>query len=199
MHLLCMVFFYFRKMEIINLKIKDIIGEYDHFNIKKNKNIEIYKPFYYYIKEFFFMLLFWLLCLPLTLFFHKNCFNYFFKKIKDDIFSPTIYKDIKNNLLGRVILFLISLLFTIFFPIILLSKILEVFNKIKEENNYDWDSLYESLKDNYYLPNKYKDGYIVVENFKNMYKCREGNHRLILLRFLYGHTKVITVKKYSNI
>ena len=57
-------------------------------------------------------------------------------------------------------------------------------------NNYDWDTLKESLIHEGYTPTKYKDGYITV--IENM--VVDGSHRVILLNEIYGGDYIINVK-----
>ena len=57
-------------------------------------------------------------------------------------------------------------------------------------NNYDWDTLKESLIHEGYTPTKYKDGYITV--IENM--VVDGSHRVILLNEIYGSDYIVNVK-----
>jgi hypothetical protein len=176
------------------IKVGDIIGQYDHYNIKKSSStIKFFKPLNLLIKESIFLFLFFLTGPFLTLFFHKKAFNYFFSKIKNDTFSPNTYRTLNNNLLSRIILFLLSLILSIITPYILILKIKEYWKDF-DEYDYGWVELYKSLKDNGYMPENYKNGYIHVEKFNNTYECVDGNHRLKILSNLYGSHKKIKVK-----
>ena len=58
-------------------------------------------------------------------------------------------------------------------------------------NNYDWDTLKESLITEGY---KYNEGYMIVKKVNNTYTIIEGNHRTILLKEIHDDDYMIKVR-----
>ena len=178
--------------KLIDLKLGDIKGyTFNNYNIyiDPKNDLILYEKKITKIRVILFILLFGLIGPFLTLFFHKNCFYFFYKRVGSDFFNPRTYRSLNNSLLNRGILFIISLIISINTLLLILYKLIENVNR-----DYDWGGLYRNLKKNGYTPEKFKDGYIQVEIFKNEYRCAEGNHRKLLLEYIYGKNKKITVK-----
>ena len=185
-----------KDIKLIDLEIGEILhGEkFRTYKVKKDEkgNIKIYNILPSKMRTLLFILIFGIVGPLLTLFFHKKCFDWFHQRIGDDYISPHTYRKLSNNIMSRIILFIISLLISLNTTLIFLYKLIEFVGDGDEE--YDWGGLYESLKKNGYTPTKYKLGYIQVEKFKNNYICIDGNHRLLLLSYLYSPHKKIKVK-----
>jgi hypothetical protein len=73
-----------------------------------------------------------------------------------------------------------------------LKHIINTYNP-KNDTTYDWDNLRNSLK---------KDGYdlkrhipiIIIKFYKEYYLCLDGNHRIFMLKELYGEEYEINVE-----
>ena len=69
----------------------------------------------------------------------------------------------------------------------------------KKIEDGSWKKLKESLTKGYY-PKKYKNGYIKVIKYwwKNKYYVYDGNHRVKLLKEMYGNEHQIEVERASR-
>jgi len=185
--------------KLIDLKIGEIDGnKFSGYNIVKDDEgkFALYRPPKTKSAIILFILIFGCVGPILTLFFHKRCFGWFNKKIHDEYISPLTYKNLNNNIISRIILFIVSLLISFNTPLLILHKVIE--NIQGSDEDYDWDGLYKSLKKNGYTPQKFKEGYIQVEKFKSRYMCKDGNHRLFLLSHLYDKNKSIKVQMWGR-
>ena len=176
---------------IIKVKLGDIKSQYLHYTMEYLLGNEKFNTFKI-IKECFFILVFGLVGVLFTTLFHKRCFHFFNKFIKNDYICPHTYNSLGNGVFSRLILVIISIFLSISTFFIVVGIIVENLN---ESVVYDWVGLHKSLKDNGYEPNKYKRGYIKVSTFKGKYKyrCSDGNHRHRILLDIYGPDKIIDV------
>ena len=182
-----------RDYKIIELELGSIdsrnFRDYKISTISKNK-IRVDKNLPSKVKVILFMILFVFIGPLMTLFFHKNAFNFFYHKIKGDYLQKETYLKLNNDLISRFILFTISLLISFNIPLLILYKWIEN----KYDYSYNWNSLYNSLKNDGYIPHKFKNGYLTVAKFSYGYACLDGNHRKLLLESLYGKKHKIKVK-----
>lgn len=178
---------------IIKVKLGDIKSQHLHYSMEYllgNEKVSIFKI----IKECFFILLFGLVGILFTILFHKRCFHFFNKFIKNDYISPHTYNSIGNGIFSRLILIIVSICLSISTFFIIVGIIIDNLN---ESVDYDWVGLHKSLKDNGYKPNKFENGYIKVKKFKDKYNCSDGNHRHRILLDIYGPDKIIDVIYYG--
>ncbi len=174
---------------IIKVKLGDIQSDFLGYSIGYllgNEKVSIFKI----IKECFFILLFGLVGILFTILFHKRCFHFFNKFIKNDYISPHTYNSIGNGIFSRLILIIVSICLSISTFFIIVGIIIDNLN---ESVDYDWVGLHKSLKDNGYKPNKFENGYIKVKKFKDKYNCSDGNHRHRILLDIYDPDKIIDV------
>ena len=156
------------------------------------------------------ILFYWLymvLGLPFTLFSPKKTFSFFYKHTFNDIFDLNIFNlKIETKILTNFILYFISVYFLIKF----------IWANNKEDKklyfphlDYDWNSLYKSIKKNGFIPYRYKEednlsikelikinACVIRKNnidTKHQYKSLNGNHRIYLLKQMYPEGKEIEV------
>ena len=141
------------------------------------------------------MLLFAFIGPLMTLFLHKKAFRFFYPKIKGDYLQEETYSNLNNNLISRFLLFVISILISFNIPILIFYRCIED----KYDYYYNWNNLYKSLKNNGYLPHKFKNGYLKVAKLADTYTCLDGNHRKLLLESLYGKKHKIKVKYFGKL
>jgi len=175
---------------IIKVNLGDIESQYLHYTmgyLLGNERVSVFKI----VIECLFVLLFGLVGVLFTTLFHKRCFHFFYKFIKNDYICPHTYNSLGNGIFSRLILVIISIFLSLFTFFILVGIIVENLN---ESVNYDWVGLHKSLKDNGYEPNKFENGYVKVVKYKGNYRCSDGNHRHRILLDIYGPDKIIDVK-----
>jgi len=174
---------------IIKVKLGDIQSVYLHYSMGCLLGNEKFNTFKI-IKECFFILVFGLVGVLFTILFHKRCFYFFSKFIKNDYIYPHTYNSLGNGIFSRLILIIISICLSLSTFIIIWGNISDNLN---ESVDYDWVGLHKSLKDNGYEPNKFENGYIKIKKFKDKYDCLDGNHRHRILLDIYGPDKIIDV------
>ena len=174
---------------IIKVKLGDIQSNFLHYTMEYLLGNEKFNTFKI-IKECFFILVFGLVGVLFTTLFHKRCFHFFNKFIKNDYICPHTYDSLGNGIFSRLILIIVSICLSISTFFIIVGIIIDNLN---ESVDYDWVGLHKSLKDNGYKPNKFENGYIKVKKFKDKYNCSDGNHRHRILLDIYDPDKIIDV------
>jgi len=189
----------------IKLRLGEIHNSYHNicptFNKGKLVGLKIKNPYIIY-KEILFLLLFMVSGPLIILLFHLKGLSFFNYFINDDFTNPNTYVGLNNNLISRIIIFLISILISIGVPLLILLKIknyLELLNIITPQEttyfwSYEWEKIYKSINKIGYMPDNFKDGYLKVEKINGLYVLLDGNHRHFILTHLYGQNKVIKVK-----
>lgn len=149
------------------------------------------------------VLLYWLYIffgLPFTLLSQKKTFSFLQKNTHNTIFDLNIYNlKIETKILTNFILYFISVYF--------LMKKHKVY--MFPHLDYNWDSLYKSIRKNGFIPYRYKEednlygkelikinACIIHKNnidTKHQYKSLNGNHRIYLLKQMYPKGKEIEV------
>ena len=85
----------------------------------------------------------------------------------------------------------------------------KAFVKVDKKDYYNWDIMKKSLEDEGYNPDNHFKGYIWVQKLKDketryedgrklLYRVRDGNHRVALLKEMYGNDHVIKAKLKNN-
>ena len=174
---------------IIKVKLGDIQSNYLGYSMEYllgNEKTNIVKI----LKECFFILLFGLVGVLFTILFHKKCFHFFNKFMKNGYVSSHTYHSLGNGIFSRLILIMISIFLSMLTFIKIVGIIVENLNVSVV---YDWVGLHKSLKDNGYEPNKFENGYIKVGIVKGKYHSLDGNHRHRILLGIYGPDKIIDV------
>ena len=178
---------------IISVKIGNIRSNHLHQSMEYLLGNEKVKSFKIII-GYLFILVFGLVGVLFTILFHKRyfkrCFHFFIEHIKSDFIIPHTYTTIGNDIFSRVLSVIIPIFMLSSTFIIIVGNIIENLN---EDVDYDWAGLHKSLKDNGYVPNIYKNGYITVSKLGGEYVCSDGNHRHRVLLDIYGPDKIIDV------
>ena len=86
----------------------------------------------------------------------------------------------------------------------------KAYNRTDKKDYYDWDAMQKVLETEGYNPENHFKGYIWVQKLKPtedryedgrklLYKVRDGNHRVVLMKEMYGNDYVIKARLKNNI